>query len=100
MFENHIASVVSLTLLVPSALMWLSVLVEARSGRDKMLRLIVGWAPDLALVLFALILPFSAASLGLWSWNTTQAMMGLVAAAVAGLLLLLVPVSALTAGRR
>jgi len=97
--DHIIANAACLTLLLPSTLMWLAVLIEARSGRDRLLRAMLGWAPDLALMLFALVFPFAAASLGLWSWNHAEALTGLVVAAAAGLLLLLVPISALTAGR-
>jgi hypothetical protein len=88
-------SQLSLVLLLPTAALWGAVLLHDCFGARRPLRWLIGRAPDALCILLALVLPFAAASVGLWQWSDVHAMSGLATAAGGAFFLLLAVRSAL-----
>lgn len=78
---------VSLLLLLPTAFLWIAVVINEQFGFEQPLELLTKRSPDMILVGLALVLPFAAILLGMSCWQNGNDMAGLFAALVGTLFL-------------
>ena len=78
---------VSFLLLLPTAFLWIAVVVQEQFGFEQPLKVLTSSAPDIVFVGLALLLPFATISFGLWEWNGAGEKVGLMAALIATMFL-------------
>ena len=79
---------VSLLLLLPTAFLWIAVVINEQFGFERPLCWLTKRAPDIVLVGLTLVLPFATILFGVWGWRNGNEITGVFAALTGALFLL------------